>query len=132
MQARRSTSSIPPFSSSASGLKITEGQGTRLFAETHGGVDCIIDRVLGGDHDGEAAFALHIDANGVVSMVQWLSVANSDAGILTGYDAAEGDVVDLPNYLAKMSRRTISVTSSAPSKAGTARWIKCRSARRVP
>ncbi len=76
-----------------SGLKITEGQDIRLYAETHGGVDYVVGRVVGGDHDGEAAFALHIDANGVVSMVQWLSIANSDAESRNELDTlAEGSL----------------------------------------
>jgi len=73
-----SFSLVPATDGTPSGLKITEGQDILLYQETHNGIDYVVGRVSGGAFDGEAAFALHIDANGFVTMAQWLSIFSTD------------------------------------------------------
>jgi T1SS-143 domain-containing protein len=58
-----------------SGLAVTDGSPIVLVAETDGTNTWIVGRVQGGDFDGDAAFALHIDpVTGHMSVVQYLSL----------------------------------------------------------
>jgi Domain of unknown function (DUF5801)/RTX calcium-binding nonapeptide repeat (4 copies) len=59
-----------------SGLDITEGFSIFLFKEG----DVIVGRVQGGDFDGQAAFAVHLNQNGEISVAQWLSIKHDDRG----------------------------------------------------
>lgn len=66
-----------------SGLTLTDGSAIELSAESEGGVSWIVGRVAEGEHEGKAAFAIHIDpTTGHVSVVQYLSLkhvaGNSD------------------------------------------------------
>ncbi|WPE19221.1 DUF5801 repeats-in-toxin domain-containing protein [Shinella zoogloeoides] len=66
-----------------SGLSTTEGGRIFLYAETYNGITYIVGRLGEGDTanpEGKAAFALHIDGNGEVTVAQWLSIHNTQAG----------------------------------------------------
>ncbi|ODT80474.1 MAG: hypothetical protein ABS76_16195 [Pelagibacterium sp. SCN 64-44] len=67
-----------------SGLKITEGQAIKLYVEN----GIIVGRVVGGDFDGKAAFAIAVDpANGDISLVQYLSLKHPNT---SSHDEAIG------------------------------------------
>jgi T1SS-143 domain-containing protein len=72
-----------------SGLKTTEGHDIVLSKEGA----LIVGRVVGGDHDGQAAIAIHVDPEtGKVTIAQWLSLehpntASHDEGISLGEGA---------------------------------------------
>jgi T1SS-143 domain-containing protein len=59
-----------------SGLDTTEGNSIFLFQEGN----TIVGRVQGGPFAGQAAFAIHINQSGEVSVAQWLSLAHDDRG----------------------------------------------------
>ncbi|WP_119258064.1 DUF5801 repeats-in-toxin domain-containing protein [Shinella zoogloeoides] len=66
-----------------SGLSTTEGGRIFLYAETYNGITYIVGRLGEGDTanpEGKAAFALHSDGNGEVTVAQWLSIHNTQAG----------------------------------------------------
>lgn len=57
-----------------SGLQTTAGDPISLEKVSVGGVDYVVGRA-----DGKIAFALHIDANGKVTMAQWLPIHNTES-----------------------------------------------------
>jgi hypothetical protein len=59
-----------------SGLDITEGNSILLYLEGN----VIVGRVSGGPFDGQAAFAIHLNQNGEISVAQWLSIKHDDRG----------------------------------------------------
>ena len=58
-----------------SGLRTTEGETIHLFAEAD---NLIVGRIDGGANDGKAAFAIHIDTLGRISIVQYISLSHPD------------------------------------------------------
>lgn len=104
-----------------SGLDITEGFSILLFQE---GPGLIVGRVDGGTFDGQAAFAVHIDQDGEISVAQWLSIfhddindhdENNDNGFNSGDDQ---DLNQFPNPIQQTLEGKITATITVTDSDG--------------
>ena len=74
----------------ASGLKTTAGADIVLEKVSVGGIDYVVGRA-----EGKIAFALHIDANGKITMAQWLPIQGTTPGAPNELDTLTKDALSI-------------------------------------